>query len=402
MSTELLFLACVTGLLAPTLAVEPKPAAAQPELLEPQQVNLPTVRLWDGDAPGAKGATDEDRPRLSIVAPDAARACGTAVIVCPGGGYNVRAMDWEGLQVARWLGGHGVSAFILCYRVRKYGYDAPDAFVDGRRAVRWLRHNADRYGIDPHRIGMIGFSAGAHLTYRVSVGYDAGAPDAADPVERESSRPDFAFLIYCPDPGAWHSQDPGRKTVDAATPPTFIFHTAEDQLLPPKGVLDYFQALRAAGVEAEVHVFGGYGPHGIGLGAGLPGPQQWPDLAANWMRRNAFLTGKERVAVEGRVSIDGKFASMIRVTFVPAESDCDPIAGVCTEQNNGKFALDAKHGPVVGRHHVEVRLLCRQFLEVPTEEDTVLYAKASPDAAGPLTVDLHPGSNVVNLDIRTQ
>ena len=400
MSTELVFLACVTAILAPALVAGAEQPAAKPELLEPLQVNLPTVRLWDGDAPGAKGTADEDRPRLSIVAPDAAHACGTAVIVCPGGGYNVRAMDWEGLQVAHWLNAHGVSAFILSYRVRKYGYDAPDAFVDGQRAVRWLRHNAATYGVDPHRIGMIGFSAGAHLTYRVSVGYDAGTPDAADPVERESSRPDFAFLIYCPDPATWGKKEGERRVVDATTPPTFIFHTAEDNLLSPNGVMAYFQALRAAGVEAELHVFGGYGPHGVGLGAGLPGPQQWPDLAANWMRRNAFLTGKERVAVKGRVTIDGKVASTARVTFVPADSDYEPIAGVGADQ--GAFALDAKDGPVVGRYHVEVRVLCRQFLAVPSEEDAVLYTKASPDAAGPLTVDLKPGSNAVELDIKTK
>jgi len=399
---ELLLVICLLGLLLPTLAADAA-EEAEPELLEPDTVEVPTAYLWEGAAPGAKGQDEEDRPRLNIIAPPPDRACGTAVIVCPGGGYNVRAMDWEGLQVARWLNTLGVHAFILSYRVRKYGYEAQDAFVDGRRAVRWVRHHATEYGIDPGHIGAVGFSAGAHLVSRLTLDHDSGNPDADDPIETESSRPDFAMLVYCPPPGTrWGEEDAGQAAVNEATPPTFIVHTAGDELLAPDPMLEHFRSLRDAGVETELHVFGGYGPHGIGLATGLPGAQKWPGLAALWMRRNAFLTGKERVAIEGRVTIDGKAPTMARVTFIPLGSGHDPVAAVRTEMRNGKFQLPAQHGPVTGRHRVEVRLVCRQFLTVPSQQDIVLYTKASPDAEEPLTVDLKPGRNTVNLDILTR
>jgi acetyl esterase/lipase len=401
MSGELLLVVCLLGVLLPTLAA----GAEETELerLEPETVELPTVYLWEGDAPGAEGEDEEDRPRLNVVAPSPERACGTAVIVCPGGGYNVRAMDWEGLQVARWLGELGVHAFILSYRVRNHGYGPAEAFVDGRRAVRRVRRHADEYGIDPGRIGAVGFSAGAHLVSRLTLEHDPGDADAGDPVERESSRPDFAMLIYCPNPGTRRGEEEeGPSPVNAATPPTFIMHTARDELLSPDPMLEHVRALREAGVETELHVFGGYGPHGIGMATGLPGAEEWPALAALWMRRSAFLTGKERVAVEGRITIDGKAPEMARITFIPVESDHDPIAAVRTGKPLGTFQLQAEHGPVTGRHRVEVRLVCRRFLTVPSQQDIVLYTKASPDAEGPLTLDLHPGTNAVNLDITTR
>lgn len=255
MSGELLLIVCLLGLLLPTLAA----GAEETELerLEPETVELPTVYLWEGDVPGAKGKAEEDRPRLNVVTPSPERACGTAVIVCPGGGYNVRAMDWEGLQVARWLNGVGIHAFILSYRVRTHGYGPAEAFVDGRRAARWVRHHADDYGIDPNRIGAVGFSAGAHLVSRLTLDHGPGDSDAEDPVERESSRPDFAMLIYCPNPGTRRGEEEGPSPVSAATPPTFIMHTARDELLSPDPMLEHCRALREAGVETELHVFGG-------------------------------------------------------------------------------------------------------------------------------------------------
>ncbi len=163
-----------------------------------EKVDLSPVYLWDGAAPGAKGSADEDRPRINVLRADPKDACGTGVIVCPGGGYSVRAMDYEGLQVAQWLNSLGIDAFLLSYRVGNAGYARDDAFADGTRAVRYVRHHAADYGVDPNRIGMIGFSAGAHLSLRAATDNDAGDADAADPVERESSRPDFVLLIYTP------------------------------------------------------------------------------------------------------------------------------------------------------------------------------------------------------------
>ncbi len=401
MSGELLAVAFGCGLLALTFAASGEGAESQRELATPEEVELTTVQLWGGPAPGARRDTDEDRPRLDVLQADPESACGTAVIVCPGGGYNVRAMDYEGLQVARWLNGLGVHAFVLSYRVRRFGYDRDDAFADGRRAVRWVRHNAETYGVDPRRIGMIGFSAGGNLISRVALGNDPGDPDAADPVERQSCRPDFVMLIYTPmrRPGGDEEAPPAGADPG---PPAFICHTAGDHVVSPGGVLEYLGALREAGVEVEIHVFGGYGPHGVGLASGLPGARAWPDLAASWMRNSGFMTAKERVSVEGEVVVDGASSGLARVTFIPVESDHDPIAGVLADLKTGAFKLDAKYGPVPGLHRVEVRQVCKQFLTVPTMNGEILHTRAAPGDKEPLTVNLTPGHNVVSIAISTK
>ncbi len=400
MSCELIVLALGCGLALSALSASAAEGNAVP-LAPLEKVELPTVYLYDGQAPGAKGDADEDRPRLNIMRADPKGACGTGVIVCPGGGYNVRAMDYEGVQVAQWLNSLGIDAFLLSYRVRNAGYTPDDAFADGTRAVRYVRHHAAEYSVDQKRIGMIGFSAGAHLSLRVATDNDAGNADAADPVERESSRPDFVLLIYTPGLG-WGRQDATTPAAPAAgLPPAFIFHTANDQLVPVDNALETFRHWKASGAEAELHVFGGYGPHGVGMASGLPGAQQWPELAGVWMRRNALLTGKERVSVEGQVTIDGTSSGSAWVTFIPVDSDHDPIAAVGANLKDGTFHLDAKYGPVVGRCRVEVRQYCRQFLTVPSQTELHTYTSASP-AGGPILVDLHPGSNKVEIAITTK
>jgi acetyl esterase/lipase len=362
----------------------------------PEEVRLTAVYLWDGPAPGARGDAEEDRPRINVLLADPKMACGTGVIVCPGGGYNVRAMDYEGLQVAQWLNSLGNSAFLLPYRIRNAGYTPEDAFADGVRAVRFVRHHAAEYGVDPRRIGMIGFSAGGHLIARVAVEHDAGDPQAADPVERAPSRPDFVLLIYTPSRG-WLQTLQERPSA-ADLPPAFIFHTTNDQLVPVESALEILRGWKASGAEAELHVFGGYGPHGVGLASGLPGAQDWPSLAAVWMRRSGLLTGKERVAVEGRVTVDGAPSGSAWVTFVPLDSDHDPIAAVTAGLEDGAFSLDAAHGPVTGRHRIEVRVYCKQFLTVPSQADLRTYTSASPGGE-PLQADLRPGRNRVDIAI---
>jgi len=403
MTGGLIAVALGCGVVLSALMMDATRAGKEVPPATPEEVSLPTHDIWDGPAPGAKGQADEDRPCISVLRADPARACGTAVIVCPGGGYNVRAMDYEGLQVAQWLNGIGVDAFLLSYRVKKFGYTPDDALADGQRAVRWVRHHAAEFGIDPRRIGMVGFSAGGHLIARVAEEPGEGVPDAADPVERESSRPDFLMLIYAPLGG--HRPIPAIvKTSPAQTapPPAFIFHTSGDTLIPAEGALNYYRELRAAGAEAELHIFGGYGPHGIGLASGLPGAQEWPRLAASWMRRNAFLTGKERVSVRGRVTVDDESVGTAWVTFYPIDSESEPIAAARTNLADGTFSLDAADGPVTGRHRVEVRQVCRQFLTVPSQAEEHVYTELSPDAQGPIVVLLEPGENTVNIAIRTR
>jgi acetyl esterase/lipase len=350
---------------------------------------------------GAKGEKAEDRPRLYVFAPEAGKANGTAVIVCPGGGYGGRAMEHEGVQVARWLNSLGVTAFLLAYRVGGAGYTPDDAFTDAQRAVRLLRRRATEFGVDPRRIGMIGFSAGGHLISRLGLYHDAGAAQASDPIERESSRPDFLLLCYTPTAtGPWPEDStlPPAK-VNATTPPTFIFHTTED-IVEPDGVIEWYRALRAAGVETELHMFGGYGPHGSGLSTGDPATGRWPELAAAWMRRNGFLTGKARASVEGMITIGGKPMYIGYVTLVPVDSANDPVACgmVSGWVEMGKYQVPAKHGPASGKYRVEVRHTALAPSTEPVLMEEVRYTKLTPNGEA-MAVEIKPGGNVIDLDI---
>jgi len=153
------------------------------------------VPLWPEGAPGAHGKTDNDTPAL-LPFPAKENANGTAVVVCPGGGYGGLAMDHEGLQIAEWLNQRGISAWILRYRLGSKGYHHPIQQGDVLRAVRTVRHQAKDHGVDPNRIGVWGFSAGGHLASTAATHFDLGKPSAIDPVDQVSSRPDFAVLCY--------------------------------------------------------------------------------------------------------------------------------------------------------------------------------------------------------------
>lgn len=280
-----------------------------------EALTLATIPLWEHGAPGAKGEQPSDIPDLTVVRPDGATSFGTAVIVAPGGGYQGLALGHEGRQVADLLAAQGVTAFILRYRLCPYGYQHPTQLQDAQRAIRWVRARAQEYGIDPHRIGMLGFSAGGHLTAMASTLFDAGNPAAQDPVDQMSSRPDFAILGYAPvdlpksaTRDCFAGSEPDEKSlmeispagnVSAETPPTFIFHTTSDELVPPLNATRYYDALIAAQVPAELHIFA-EGRHGLGLAMTDPVLAIWPTLLANWLRaRN--LTGIETA---GRQSLD--------------------------------------------------------------------------------------------------
>jgi len=263
--------------------------------------------LWQGPAPGAQGNEDKDIPTITVYLPRNAAAGMTAVVVCPGGGYGALAMNHEGRQVANYLNSVGIAAFVLKYRLGPK-YHHPVEIGDAQRAIRTLRSHAAEWRINPDHIGIMGFSAGGHLASSASTHFDAGKADAADPIDRVSSRPDFSILGYPvislvapwthqgskknllgenPDPELAKSLS-GENAVTAQTPPTFIFQTNADTTVPAENSVQYYLALRKAGVAAEMHIFQ-RGPHGVGLGMEDFSLAEWPALLVNWLRINAFL-----------------------------------------------------------------------------------------------------------------
>jgi acetyl esterase/lipase len=273
------------------------------------------IRLWEGPAPLAAGDGPEDTPALTVYQPAPGTASGASVVVLPGGGYRGRARH-EGEPIARWLASHGVTAFVARYRVHPYRHPAP--LTDAQRAIRMVRARAEAWGLDPTRIGILGFSAGGHLASTAATLFTPGDPSASDPVERVSSRPDVAILIYpvitfvgdgvhvgsrtnllgpdaTPEQMAALSSE---RNVTADTPPTFLVHTTGDTAVPPENSLAFVEAMRRHGVPVELHLFEG-GRHGFGLGE-TEGPYgRWPALAALWLERRGFTTRAYDVVVYG-------------------------------------------------------------------------------------------------------
>ncbi len=258
------------------------------------------IILWPAGAPGAAGGADDMIPQLRAFLPPAESMTGAAVVVCPGGGYGFLAPH-EGRPVAEWLNSVGVAGFVLTYRhAPRYKHPAP--LLDAQRAIRTVRANAAAWGLDKHRVGILGFSAGGHLTTTAATHFDAGAPAAEDPIDRESSRPDFAIPIYpvvtmdeFTHRGSRNNllgPEPSRELIDLLsnekqvtrdTPPMFLVHTYNDPGVPVENSLLLAAALRKAGVPCELHVYE-QGPHGFGLGRGDRILESWTDRCADWLR----------------------------------------------------------------------------------------------------------------------
>jgi len=271
------------------------------------------IKLWPGDPPGMlkhdapekvkKGgrATEVHIPTLSVYLPAATNATGTAVLVCPGGGYGHLAMGHEGSAVAKWLNSLGVAAVVLKYRHRPYRHPVP--LEDASRAMRWIRCNAQAHGIRPDRVGILGFSAGGHLASTVMTHWDRGNPTAKVAIDRASCRPDFGILIYpviSLKEGIGHmgsrrnllGNSPTPELVDelsndtqvtAETPPAFLAHARDDRGVKPVNSERFHAALRTAGVLSEL-VYVEKGGHGFGLRHG------WPEKCEAWMQGRGLLT----------------------------------------------------------------------------------------------------------------
>ena len=268
-----------------------------------------TIRLWPGDAPGALGTADHDIPVLAWWPAIGAKQPTAAMVVCPGGGYGGLA-DHEGSDYARWLNSQGISAFVLRYRLGSKGYRHPIMLGDVSRAMRLVRAEHARLGIDPARVGVIGSSAGGHLAVTLLTHGDDGNPAAADAVDRQPSRPALGVLCYpvvSMLPTNTHAgskrnllgEDPpedltrelsGELAVTDNTPPVFLLHTVEDKVVKLAGVLDLAAALNRNGRPFELHVYE-KGPHGIGLGTRPYDPAKlhpWTVECRRWLVERGF------------------------------------------------------------------------------------------------------------------
>ena len=250
--------------------------------------------LWPGGAPealpDADGVfADEDKPAVYSFPADKRNNTGAAFLIVPGGAFSNRCMDNEGVHVARFLNRHGISAFVLRYRIAPNYPSRTISTMDGHRGLRFIRANAAKYGISPDRIGVMGFSAGSELlgdAFYNTIG--EANPTATDPIDRVSARANFSVLVY----GGRNLSKP------ADAPPTFLFNTIEDRghLVVEMSVL---KSLRAAGVPVEAHFYQ-VGPHGTSMSPGDPLLGEWPELMVQWMTVGGYLTGKPIVKAKGR------------------------------------------------------------------------------------------------------
>lgn len=271
----------------------------------------PQIDLWPGKAPGETAELGEEklqlpkpgekggvprlgnvsRPTIAVYRPSKEKETGAAVVVCPGGGYSILAIEHEGTDVAKWLNSIGVAAVLLKYRVPRRK-DDPETILplqDAQRAMGLVRSRAAEWGIDPKRIGILGFSAGGHLAAHLSTNFESRSYEAVDDADKSSCRPDFSVLVYAGGMvGKENKEALGpRIKVTAETPPAFLAHAGDDKV-PAENSILYYLALRKAGVAAELHLFAS-GGHGFGMKSGENPSRSWHVRCAEWMGSRGYL-----------------------------------------------------------------------------------------------------------------
>jgi len=269
-----------------------------------------TLDVWPGKPPGDQGdvgpekvqeqkpgerkvkrITNVSHPTLTVFRPAPDRDTGTAVLIAPGGAYHILAWDLEGEEVASWLNSIGVTGIVLKYRVpRPAGageQPPPPALMDAQRALSLVRARAREWGIDPHRIGMLGFSAGGHLTAWTATNFDRRAYEPADEIDRVPCRPDFIVLVY----PAYLVRRRGTMSseirVSKERAPAFLVHASDDPI-PAENSVQMYRALKKAGVSAELHVYAS-GGHGFGLRPSDQPCSTWPQRCADWLKARGLL-----------------------------------------------------------------------------------------------------------------
>jgi acetyl esterase/lipase len=317
----------------------------------------PVIKLWPNGAPGATGDSDEDTPAIIPYLPAPDKNTGAGVLICPGGAFTNRAVNHEGVLIAQWLKARGIAGFVLRYRIRPL-YTPNDSTQDALRGLRYLRANAAEFHIDPNRIGVIGFSAGAELATFAVFKPAPAQPEAVDPIDRVSSQADFMVLAYGSSP-----MPTSLNTGETPIPPTFMFCTAED-MGHLRGMMELYAGLVRAKVPVETHFFVN-GEHGVGFAEGDPVLGEWPNLMFNWMRAGGLLTAQPRVAVGGIVKVNGEPLPHGYVIFTPVDKNgAPPVTAYVfnTGPTPGQFTIRQNQGLVPGRYRVEVRQNATRWL----------------------------------------
>ncbi|HEY1786703.1 MAG TPA: alpha/beta hydrolase [Verrucomicrobiae bacterium] len=266
------------------------------------------IPLWPDGVPGALGNSSNDIPTITPFVPTT-NATGAAMVICPGGGYGALSPR-EGRDYALWLNQHGLTCFVLKYRLGSHGYHYPAEYDDVERSIRWVRAHAAEYRIDSHRVGIMGSSAGGHLASMALTHFDSGDANSPDPVEHEGSRPDLGILCYAvitmgPYTHAGSKKNllgpnPSQKLVDdvsselqvtSDTPPCFIWCTYEDKTVPMENSMMFAEALRKHGVPFDLHIYQ-HGGHGMALADKPPfaHPHPWAKDCLYWLKLHQYVS----------------------------------------------------------------------------------------------------------------
>lgn len=364
------------------------------------------VLLWPNGAPGAVGDEESDQPAIRIYQPK--NPVGTAVVICPGGGYGILATDHEGHQVAKAFNQIGVTGVVLRYRhAPKYRHPIP--LGDVQRAIRYVRSHAKRLKVSTSRIGVMGFSAGGHLASTAATHFDSGDETAKDVIDRVGCRPNFAILGYPVISMTQPFRHAGSKRnllgnkpseelskfvsselqVTSDTPPTFLFHTGEDRGVPVENSLAFYQALLKAKVPAELHVYQ-FGPHGVGLGIGDPVLFSWKKRLADWLLTSGFLNDVKRAEASGTITVNGLPLRWGTITFIPDDPKTMPTSWSMVSR--GKYRVPAVRGVVHGKNKVVIRSL-GSVEPQPTIEDVEELPHSG------IVVRVAEGTNTFDFDL---
>lgn len=265
----------------------------------------PSDEIEKSETNGILRISKVQTPTLEVFLPFERNATGKAVVICPGGGYGFLSYDWEGTDVAKWFNAQGIAAFVLKYRLPQsksivIQHEAP--LQDAQRALRLVRFHAEKWKVDKNKVGVIGFSAGGHLASTLGTQFGKTTVNATDEIDKISARPDFMALVYPVISMKYPVTHTGSRNnllgntpsealvneysnelqVNSNTPPTFIVHSADDEVVPVENSLDFYKALKDADVKAEMHIYP-EGGHGYALAIGKGYLQKWTDRLADWL-----------------------------------------------------------------------------------------------------------------------